>query len=134
MMKKSNKLKILATLLFSMFLLTALFQSVIINYQNSDQDDSKDLKDELKIADSRPDVVYFCNGSINSWNDAKLEGWVTGDGTGGNPYTIANLEIDCEDSKTGIRIENWGYNQFSLKIENCTFTNIRSSDDNFPKS
>jgi len=71
MMKQSNKLKILATLLFSLVLLTALFQSVMINYQNSDEDDSKDLKEELKIATSRPDVVYYCNGTLASWLDAK---------------------------------------------------------------
>ncbi len=123
-------------LLFSMIFLTSTFQSNLSNYQNRDTGNSIIFNEETESADERPDVVIYINGSSESWEDAKTAGWVdnAGDGSYGNPYVIKDKIIDGENLKHGILIENWGYYDFYFRIENCTFINIGSSNDQFPKA
>ncbi|TFG27355.1 MAG: hypothetical protein EU532_07695, partial [Promethearchaeota archaeon] len=129
MLNRKIKIKLSTLLLFSLFFFSIIFQSNISNNHYSEDNEYKYLSNAIKSATDRPDVVIFINGSSESWQDAKDKGWVSsGDGTSNNPYIIANLEIDCENWKTGILIENYGYNSFYFRIENCTFKNIGPND------
>lgn len=141
MLNKNNKKKILALFLFSMIFLTVLVQNnLILNWNNDTNLDKKLSSDEqtdlgnIKANEVLTDEIRI-NASAtglgaHNWTWAAAQDWCSGSGTIGDPYIIANLEIDGQNLHSGIIIEN-SYNWMSLeyfRIENNIIYNIGGSD------
>lgn len=139
MLNKNNKKKILALFLFSMIFLTVLFQKNLISNWNNDinvdKETSSDEKTDLgniKKSEVLTDVIRI-NGSAtgvgaHNWTWAAAQDWCSGSGIIGDPYVIANLEIDGQNSHSGIIIENSQMFDQYFRIENNIIYNIGGPD------
>ncbi|TFG10756.1 MAG: hypothetical protein EU535_08050, partial [Promethearchaeota archaeon] len=142
-MKKSNKTRILASFLFSMFFLTVFIQLDINSNWNTD--DSKDQKpqddskiDKLKINDVITSFIRI-NGSAtgvgaHNWTWAKDEMGYVSQGTGdiSDPYIIENLVIDGQNSHGGIEIVDSRNDEMAMpiyfRIENNIIYNVGAAN------
>ena len=141
MLNKNNKKKILALFLFSMILLTVLVQNNLIANWNNDTNLDKELSsdEQTDLGNIKANEVLTDEIRINAsatgvgahnWTWAAAQDWCSGSGTIGDPYIIANLEIDGQNLHSGIIIEN-SYNWMFLeyfRIENNIIYNVGGSD------
>ncbi len=130
MMKKSNKIKILAVLLFSMIVFTLFIQVSFLSLLNKDETQEQPIQKAKEIKSSAviTEFLYINQEDYNNnWTVVKDKySFITGSGTLGDPYLISNTEFDGQNIHGAITINN--SKNVNFKIKNCRFYNIGSSD------
>ncbi|MFX1394261.1 MAG: hypothetical protein ACFFAH_11865, partial [Promethearchaeota archaeon] len=136
MVKRKSKLKILTILLFSMVFLSQI-TPININYY-SDNDISQKTQIDPKIEKIKANAVITEEIRINAsdparnWLWAVSQPWCSGSGFKSDPYVIENLVIDCQNSHSGIVIEesqNSMFNEY-FRIQNNIIYNVGDTDSN----
>ena len=117
---RNFKFKIIVCL-FVIIILSMIYDPTNSRYtsiQNYTKTSYQKLNDDpTKIKTSKISTPIHIN---NNWSDAFIAGKCTGDGSYSNPYIIRDLDIDGNQDKSCIIIEN---SQDYFIVENCTLYN-----------
>jgi len=119
-MKSNTKSKIIILITFG--ILFAIVLMIIVNpsFNTGNTEVITFDKEKLKISAVSGKIHIDDDSPSINWTVAKKDGICTGNGTYFDPYVIKDLEIDGEDSGSGILIEN---SEVYFRIENCTLFN-----------